>query len=50
MNPKFDELRARIDGEGVLIAAPGTSCRYQITDGTITSALHPAEVLYNALN
>ncbi len=32
-----------------LIAAPGTSCRHQIKDGTGTIALHPLEILYNAL-
>ena len=32
-----------------LIVAPGTSCRHQIHDGTGTRALHPVEVLYNAL-
>jgi len=33
----------------VVIAAPGTSCRHQISDGTGRSALHPAEVLWEAL-
>jgi Fe-S oxidoreductase len=32
-----------------IIAAPGTSCRHQIKDGTGKKALHPVEVLYNAL-
>lgn len=36
-------------GPGDLIAAPGTSCRHQIKDGTGRSALHPAEVLFDAL-
>ncbi len=36
-------------GEHTLIAAPGTSCRHQIKDGTGRTALHPAEILYNAL-
>lgn len=36
--------------EHALIAAPGTSCRHQILDGTGRRALHPAEVLYSALN
>jgi Fe-S oxidoreductase len=35
--------------EDVLIAAPGTSCRHQIKDGTGRKALHPIEILYNAL-
>ena len=33
----------------VLIAAPGTSCRHQIHDGTKRTALHPAEILRDAL-
>jgi len=32
-----------------VIAAPGTSCRHHITDGTGRKALHPVEVLYDAL-
>jgi FAD/FMN-containing dehydrogenase/Fe-S oxidoreductase len=32
-----------------LIAAPGTSCRHQIKDGTGRRALHPAEILHDAL-
>ena len=35
--------------DDVLIAAPGTSCRHQIKDGTGKKALHPAEILYEAL-
>jgi len=35
--------------EKVLIAAPGTSCRHQIHDGTGKKALHPVEILYKAL-
>jgi Fe-S oxidoreductase len=35
--------------ENVLIAAPGTSCRHQIKDGTGRKALHPVEILWNAL-
>jgi len=31
------------------IAAPGTSCRHQIKDGTGRTAKHPAEILYEAL-
>jgi Fe-S oxidoreductase len=34
---------------GTIIAAPGTSCRHQIKDGTQQKALHPVEVLYDAL-
>lgn len=35
--------------EEVMIAAPGTSCRHQIKDGTGRIAKHPAEILYEAL-
>jgi FAD/FMN-containing dehydrogenase/Fe-S oxidoreductase len=33
----------------VVIAAPGTSCRHQIKDGTGRQALHPVEILWQAL-
>ena len=39
----------RRQGEDVLIAAPGTSCRHQILDGAGRKALHPVEILYQAL-
>ena len=32
-----------------LIAAPGTSCRHQILDGTGRKALHPVSILFQAL-
>ncbi|MBC3541431.1 FAD-binding and (Fe-S)-binding domain-containing protein [Rufibacter sediminis] len=32
-----------------IIAAAGTSCRHQIKDGTAKKALHPAEILWQAL-
>tara|TARA_R110001583_G_scaffold58103_1_gene173454 strand:+ start:26505 stop:29408 length:2904 start_codon:yes stop_codon:yes gene_type:complete len=35
--------------EMTLISAPGTSCRQQIVDGTGKQALHPVEILYDAL-
>jgi len=35
--------------ENTLIAASGTSCRHQIHDGTERKALHPVEILYQAL-
>jgi FAD/FMN-containing dehydrogenase/Fe-S oxidoreductase len=35
--------------EEVLIAAPGTSCRHQIHDGTGKRAFHPVEILLDAL-
>ncbi|HEV7329685.1 MAG TPA: FAD-linked oxidase C-terminal domain-containing protein [Flavisolibacter sp.] len=39
----------RSSAEDVIIAAPGTSCRHQIKDGAGRKALHPVEVLYEAL-
>ncbi len=39
----------RKQAEDVIIAAPGTSCRHQIKDGTGRIAQHPAEILYDAL-
>ncbi len=32
-----------------VLVAPGTSCRHQIADGTGKKALHPVEVMYEAL-
>ncbi len=39
----------RKQSEDVIIAAPGTSCRHQIKDGTGRKAWHPVEILYAAL-
>ena len=39
----------RAAAPGDLIAASGTSCRHQIHDGTGRTALHTAEVLFDAL-
>jgi Fe-S oxidoreductase len=33
----------------VIIAAPGTSCRHHILDGTGRKAVHPVEIIYDAL-
>ncbi len=35
--------------EHVIIAATGTSCRHQIKDGAGVKALHPVEILFDAL-
>ena len=43
----FPEIRDSDDK--TVIVAPGTSCRHHIKDGTGRTALHPAEVLFNAL-
>ncbi len=39
----------RKQGEEVLIAAAGTSCRHQIKDGTGRRALHPVEILWQTI-
>ncbi len=43
----FPPLRAA--GDDALIAAPGTSCRHQIHDGTGKAALHPIEIIAQAI-
>ncbi len=43
----FPAVRQQPDA--VIIAAPGTSCRHQIKDGTGRKAKHPAEILFEAL-
>jgi FAD/FMN-containing dehydrogenase/Fe-S oxidoreductase len=53
MSNKIGELAlfpaVRGSCESVIIAAPGTSCRHHIKDGTGRIALHPVQVLYEAL-
>lgn len=36
-------------GPKVVVAAPGTSCRHQIHDGTGRDARHPIEILRDAV-
>mgnify|MGYP006081804947 CR=1 FL=1 len=43
----FPEVRYS-EGD-VIIAAPGTSCRHQILDGTGRKSLHPVEILWESL-
>jgi len=43
----FPEVRKA--SSEVIISAPGTSCRHHIEEGTGRKALHPVEVLYEAL-
>lgn len=43
----FPEIREA--GRNIIIAAPGTSCRHHIKDGTGKTAKHPVEILYEAL-
>ena len=46
----FPTVRKAAEGAGkTLVAAPGTSCRQQILDGTGFKALHPVEILFNSL-
>ncbi len=43
----FPEIRKTVPE--ITISAPGTSCRHQIADGTGRKALHPVEVLFEAM-
>ncbi len=43
----FPEIRNA--SANIIIAAPGTSCRHHIKDGTGRMAKHPVEILYEAL-
>jgi Fe-S oxidoreductase len=43
----FPEIRK--ERQETIIAAPGTSCRHQILDGTGRTALHPVEILLEAV-
>ncbi len=43
----FPEIRKT--DKSVIIAAPGTSCRHQIKDGTGRRSLHPVEILFEAI-
>jgi Fe-S oxidoreductase len=42
----FPAVRNNADS---IIAAAGTSCRHQVKDGTGRKALHPVEILLDAL-
>ncbi len=44
----FPEVRKA--ESAMIIAAPGTSCRHQIKDGTGRQALHPIEILFGAIH
>jgi FAD/FMN-containing dehydrogenase/Fe-S oxidoreductase len=44
----FPEIR-EADDEAIIVAS-GTSCRHQIEDGTGKKALHPAQVLHQAID
>ncbi len=53
MSMKIGEMilfpAVRAAAEETVITAPGTSCRHHIADGTGKRAVHPVEVLYDAL-
>jgi Fe-S oxidoreductase len=46
----FPAVRKAVGGpRSTLVAAPGTSCRQQILDGTGVRAKHPVEILFDSL-
>jgi len=45
----FPAVREAVHGPATFVAAPGTSCRTQIHDGTGITAFHPIEILYRLL-
>ena len=48
----FPAVRKAVSGSSdspAIVAAPGTSCRQQILDGTGVKAVHPIEILYRFL-
>ncbi len=53
LSMKIGELKlfpaVREASRDTLIAAPGTSCRHQIAEGTQRRSLHPVEILWEAL-
>lgn len=53
MSMKIGELvlfpAVRAKDKETIVVAPGSSCRSQIKDGTAQVALHPVEILYDAL-
>jgi Fe-S oxidoreductase len=46
---KVTQISQQSQKEPVIVAAPGTSCRQQILDGTGVKAVHPIEILYKFL-
>ena len=47
--PAVREAVSGSSGSPAIVAAPGTSCRQQILDGTGVKAVHPIEILYRFL-
>ena len=45
----FPTVRKAMARPETIVAAPGTSCRHQILDGTGFQARHPLEILYDCL-
>ena len=47
---KISNVKCQVsDAVPTIVAAPGTSCRQQIFDGTGVKAVHPIEILYKYL-
>lgn len=44
----FPKIRAK--AKETIVAAPGSSCRHQIREGVEVEALHPVEILYQAMH
>ena len=44
--PTVRKAMTQKTGKPTFVAAPGTSCRQQIMDGTGIKAVHPIEILY----
>ncbi|MBO4600317.1 MAG: FAD-binding protein [Bacteroidales bacterium] len=47
---KVQRTHQESNGTPMLVAAPGTSCRQQILDGTGIRAVHPIEIMYQWLS
>lgn len=47
--PTVRKAMTHTTGKPMFVAAPGTSCRQQILDGTGVRAVHPIEILYKFL-
>lgn len=47
--PAVRQAKAESSDIPAIVAAPGTSCRQQIKDGTGVKAVHPIEILFNQL-
>lgn len=48
-NEELNRLRLNDEMRNLIVAAPGTSCRQQIWDGTKIKAVHPIEILIQSI-